>query len=491
MDKLIDLILNPPSQKEWNNKNDQALTELFGGDGGRYPKEAQKSVQLRAPEMSGDDQVAFAAYIHPNNPTKGMYGGMCFVIFPIYGGPCLVAMGIGTQGLNPDEYILSRPGHARKVKAICEWLNANYGNGSRVAWAKQDPTRTDIDIPDPVKGLWPQYEAVFKRYGKVLYGIYVPVKDNRKATEEAVKAFLDFSFAERGYLPLSNASKDGEDITQAYMQHVFPVVTPSAIRDLLSQRRYVILEGPPGTGKTYLAGVLLSDVYHGNGKTIQFHPNTTYENLVGGLAPQQTNIGYGFTFAPKQGYLMEAVAEARKNPEKPYLLNIDEINRADLAKILGESIYLFEIRDAQSRRVALPYDFGEPIGRELSLPENLHILGTMNSSDRSIAIIDVAIRRRFAFLKLWPDKNIVDQNGCDLMKKAFTDLLDIFIKYASDEALNLMPGHAYFLEKDEKLARTDLKTRLYPLLEEYVAQGYVTGFAEDILAYMQWLKSLA
>lgn len=438
--------------------------------------------------MRSDEYVPFAAYIHPSNPTSGMYGGMCFVTFPVETAPCLVAMGIGTQGLNPDEYILSRPGHIRKVSAICSWLNNKYGKGEIVAWSKQDPTRTDIDIPDNIKKLFPQYQAVFERYGKVLYGIFVPNND-KEATTQAVKAFLDLTFSERGYEPLKSSLADAAAIKSAYMRYVLPPVEQHDIQELLAQQRYVFLEGPPGMGKTNLAGKLLRDVYHGNGITVQFHPNTTYENLIGGLAPVETASGIGFSFAPKRGYLMDAVVKASQPSDTPYLLNIDEINRADLAKILGEAIYLFELRDDSPRKVTLPYNFSEPIGDTLQLPSNLHILGTMNSSDRSIAIIDIAIRRRFAFVKLWPSFDIVAQNGCKLMQKAYQDLLDIFIENASDDAMNLMPGHAYFLENDVNLAKKYLLTRLYPLLEEYIAQGYVAGFAEQILAYMQWLKS--
>lgn len=140
--------------------------------------------------------------------------------------------------------------------------------------------------------------------------------------------------------------------------------------------------------------------------------------------------------------------------------------------------------------MSLAHDFTDPIGSELRLPNNLHILGTMNSSDRSIAILDVAIRRRFAFIKLWPQTEVVQRLACSLMQQAFQELLSIFIEYASDDALNLMPGHAYFLEKDQGRAVQVLQTTLYPLLEEYLAQGYVSGFSEHILAYMQWLKSL-
>ncbi|OPX87208.1 MAG: 5-methylcytosine-specific restriction enzyme B [Pelotomaculum sp. PtaB.Bin104] len=156
---------------------------------------------------------------------------------------------------------------------------------------------------------------------------------------------------------------------------------------------------------------LLLNSYQGNGFSIQFHPNTTYENFVGGLAPVLTSDAMGFRFAPQPGFLMQAAKAAAENPEQPYLLHIDEVNRADLAKVLGEAIFLLEARSDEPRELSLPYDFGEPGHDRLSLPDNLYILGTMNSADRSIAIVDVAVRRRFAFIKLWPQLQVVQEQS--------------------------------------------------------------------------------
>jgi 5-methylcytosine-specific restriction protein B len=114
----------------------------------------------------------------------------------------------------------------------------------------------------------------------------------------------------------------------------------------------------------------------------------------------------------------------------------------------------------------------------------------MNSADRSIAIVDVAVRRRFAFVSLWPSLEVVEHYGCPLAQRAFRDLVSIFVEHAPDEALALVPGHSYFLENEEPGARTHLRTSLSPLLDEYLAQGYVSGFAEPVRAYMQWLESL-
>ena len=117
-DSLLDII-HSGTLESWKERNEDALAGLFGT---RYAKRAEKAVALRAPDMRGSDSgVPYAAYIHPSNADSGAYGGMSFVIFPIEGEPCLVAMVIGTQGLAPDEAILGRPGHARKIGSAQEF----------------------------------------------------------------------------------------------------------------------------------------------------------------------------------------------------------------------------------------------------------------------------------------------------------------------------------------------------------------------------------
>ncbi|HEX4170632.1 MAG TPA: AAA family ATPase [Bryobacteraceae bacterium] len=318
-------------QESWSERNKAAFDALFGSPGGRYPKQSSKTLTVRAPEMSADSGVPFAAYIHPQNPASGPYSGLSFVIFPVPDQPCLIGMVVGTQGLAPDEAILGRPGHARKIQAICSWLNQEYGGGSFVAWAKQDPTRTDLSIPENVAKNWPAYKSVFDRYGKEIYALYCPTED-RAGTEATLKAFLDLLFEERGYQPIMSCQASYDSIRASWFNHLMPMIENSEVADLLATRRYVIIQGPPGTGKTRMATELLRETYGGRGRTIQFHPNTTYENFIGGLAPTSTVADLGFRFTPMPGFLMEAAIQALQYPSTKYLLHVDEINRADLGK---------------------------------------------------------------------------------------------------------------------------------------------------------------
>src|ERR1700733_6898626 len=349
LDALVAIIHNPPP--EWTEANKSAFDTLFGAPSGRYPKAAEKTMTVRAPSMSPESGVPFAAYIHPANPKSGPYGGLSFVVFPVQDGPCLVGLVVGTQGLVPDEVVLGRPGHARKVRAICGWLNREFGGGSQIAWAKQDPTRTDTTVPDDLREKWQEYKSVFDRHGREM------------------NALLDLVFAERGYRPMKDSLADSDRIRTKWFDHLMPLVESASVKEVLSERHFVIVQGPPGTGKTKMATGLLANEYSGNGKTIQFHANTTYEAFVGGLAPVQTEGTLGLQFAPMAGFLMNAAAAAMQAP-RPYLLHIDEINRADLSKILGEAIYLFEPKADRERTVELQYDFGDPFHQLLRLPRS-------------------------------------------------------------------------------------------------------------------------
>ena len=167
------------------------------------------------------------------------------------------------------------------------------------------------------------------------------------------------------------------------------------ITDLLWERKQIILYGPPGTGKTYLASKLARHLTDdGAVKLVQFHPSYTYEDFFEGFRPEPGGSGT-LTFTLRAGPFRDFAEVAADNPTTAYILIIDEINRANLAKVFGELYFLLEYRDES---ISLQYS----PDKEFTLPQNLFLIGTMNTADRSIARIDTAMRRRFAFVELDP-----------------------------------------------------------------------------------------
>lgn len=169
------------------------------------------------------------------------------------------------------------------------------------------------------------------------------------------------------------------------------------INTLLEDKKQVIFQGPPGTGKTYVARELARHLAGSEGRValVQFHPSYDYVDFVQGYRPDSNGDGQ-LTYGLKDGPLLRMAQRARDNLGVPHYLIIDEINRANLGKVFGELYYLLEYRDDE---VILQYS-----DKAWSLPENLYIIGTMNTADRSIALVDLALRRRFYFVEFHPDK---------------------------------------------------------------------------------------
>lgn len=453
----------------------------------RYGSAKAQRVGRREPLLKLDD-APYTALLHRDEPSSSAYGGMSLVLFPSAEHGSLLALGVGTRGISPDDAILARPGHARRSRALASWANsmAKPDLGDPPAWAKADPVRIDLDLPATQKNRLAPWEAAVGRYGPQIYLAIDPRGLDDTVLTRCFVALVDLFMRERGMPPLKASAADAQALEDVILGCVLASPARPEIEQELDRRRFVVLQGPPGVGKTRVAREILAQHYAGRGRTVQFHASTSYEQFVGGLAPVAKSGHFGFE--PRPGVLMEAAQAAREVAPHPYLLHIDEINRADLARVLGEALYLLEPeREGDAvREVALPYDFGSPHGSTLTLPPNLHLLGTMNSADRSTAILDLAVRRRFSFLSLWPRANVLD-GSAPLARQAFYRLWEVFVDQAPDAALELMPGHAYFIGATDTEVRQRLRHEVAPLLQSYLQHGLVAGFAEAIDDAVQWL----
>lgn len=239
---------------------------------------------------------------------------------------------------------------------------------------------------------------------------------------------------------------------------------------LLDDKQQVIFQGPPGTGKTYVARELAKHLSEPAGRVtlVQFHPSYAYEDFVRGFRPKIMESGQS-GFSLQDGPLLRAAKMAREEPGAKHYLLIDEINRGNLAKVFGELYFLLEYRD---ERIHMQYQ--EENEDDFSLPENLYIIGTMNTADRSIALVDLALRRRFYFVEFHPDEDPVRSVLRKWLKQNKLENM-VWVTGVVDQANELLKddrhaaiGPSYFMKEDleEEDVRRIWKHSVIPYIEE-------------------------
>jgi len=238
---------------------------------------------------------------------------------------------------------------------------------------------------------------------------------------------------------------------------------------LLQDRRQAIFYGPPGTGKTYVARELARHWAGDDGtvQIVQFHPSYAYEDFVEGYRPKLRDGKP--VFALVNGPLKRIARRARENPGATHVLIIDEINRGNIAKVFGELYFLLEYRE---EKIFLQYRSKTPF----DLPKNLWIIGTMNTADRSIALMDAALRRRFYFVPFFPDKQPVEgilkrllqreQPGFEWVAK----VVDLANDMLGKENRHAAIGPSHFLKK---VGKKELTSEWVETIWEYSILPYI------------------
>jgi 5-methylcytosine-specific restriction protein B len=247
---------------------------------------------------------------------------------------------------------------------------------------------------------------------------------------------------------------------------------------LLKRKKNIILQGPPGVGKTFIARKLayeiMQEIKDTSIEMVQFHQSYSYEDFIQGLRPTQKG---GFDI--KEGIFYTFCRRALAHPERPFFFIIDEINRGNLSKIFGELMMLIEA-DKRAEKYALKLTYSEDEEDRFYVPENLYIIGTMNTADRSLAIVDYALRRRFAFVSLQPDygenfRSFLNANGLSnsMIEHISSSVFKVNEKIKGDINLGegFQIGHSYFCDfkttEDENIWWQEIiDFELKPLLEE-------------------------
>ena len=368
--------------------------------------------------------------------------------------------------LFPDEYerVSSTTEKQKIVQAFPQFLSS-YAESPD----ESDSISVDRKLAVVRKGLERQYQnQEIDFYEPPVKALWKPDNDSDSPSAEATETEEE---AEAAVIIPSYT-------VDAALEDVF--MEPDAfqeILDTLKLKRNVILHGPPGVGKSFIAQELAYALIKAKDpervKFIQFHQSYSYEDFIEGFRPTPNG-----TFELKHGLFRTFSEKARSDPQNQYVLVIDEINRGNLSKIFGELLLLIE-SDKRSQKYALNLAYSND---SFYVPANLFLIGLMNTADRSLALVDYAIRRRFAFIPLFPmfafkkfRSWLTDRSSEALADAVIARVTELNKVIEDDPALGsgFCIGHSFFcpgkLEKDldYKWFKRVVRTEIQPLLEEY------------------------
>ena len=466
---------------------------------------------------AADDNNFWFGFIREGEPTSKAYEGLSFVVFPESSGShCVVSIGIGSSttadgsfrggSLGPDMDLALKLSFARSFRS----LTKDPSNKAKFFF-KLNFTETISPTPELKEELeTPSYDDVMintvaeydhKDRGGLLPAAMLVDYTSQEGYNLIVSWLAQYA-KWRNWSSYNNGSvrkKQNNAIEEAIKKCLKDkeCLAPKDVLDILKQKRFIVLQGAPGCGKTWTANELSKDPFFFDTKFIQFHAETSYADFIYGIKPVLD--GKSLAYCGHKGVLLDILDDALKeeNKDKKFLLIIDEINRANLANVLGPVFYLFE-QTAKNRthKLNLGLDKDEKPIEYDHIPDNLYVVATMNTADKSLAVVDFALRRRFTWVTLRPHELKLDTDSqYDFDDKLFLQMDTIFNEYATDEELNLQPGQSYYIypvkrtniEAFNEYRRNTIKYGLMPLIKEYLSEGYLLAakneFAQLFYSY--------
>jgi MoxR-like ATPase len=292
-----------------------------------------------------------------------------------------------------------------------------------------------------------------------------------KLTKEEYEILMDII---REYNPTTKVEIHKAYTKEDFLEEVFMEESQyDTISSLVKYKKNVILQGPPGVGKTFIAKRLAYSIMGEKDDSriemVQFHQSYTYEDFIMGYRPEEEG------FKLKYGIFYKFCKRALNEPHKPYFFIIDEINRGNISKIFGELMLLIEA-DKRGSEYAIPLTYTE---NKFYIPENLYIIGTMNTADRSLAMLDYALRRRFCFINIEPAfdnlhfRAYLESKWGEFSRIIIEKMISLNETICNDSALGwgFRIGHSYFCIDKATLTEEDYKNiiqyEILPLLSEY------------------------
>ena len=296
--------------------------------------------------------------------------------------------------------------------------------------------------------------------------IEIDIEKQEYVSQNSVLENIDYGYADKNIYSEKDRYTESDFLEEVYLDEEKYYI----LKNLLQYKKNIILQGPPGVGKTFaakrLAYSIIGEKNQDRVMTIQFHQNYSYEDFMMGFRPNECG------FELKKGPFYNFCKKAEQNPNNDYFFIIDEINRGNLSKIFGELFMLME-NDKRGTKIKPLYS-----DEMFSIPKNLYIIGMMNTADRSLAIIDYALRRRFAFFEFEPAfdsdgfKKYLEEKNSDKLYKLIETVKKLNNDIRNDESLgkDFCIGHSFFcfdVDIDDYLLKSVIDYEIIPLLNEY------------------------